>query len=221
MRSRPSSASRRPPRPLVESLATHLAAKHTLLVLDNFEHVAQASLDVARLLSACPRLHVLATSRIPLRLQGEQELVVPPLDLPPPAAPAEELLGFAAIRLFDERARAIRADFAVGSENAAAVAAICARLDGLPLAIELAAARTRILSPEAILPMLERRLDALEGSEADRPGRQRTLRDSIAWSHDLLGARERSSSAVWRSSAVGARSQPQRRCAAAAASSRA
>ena len=178
-------------RPLVESLATNLAAKHTLLVLDNFEHVAEASLDVVRLLSSCAGLRILATSRVPLHVQGEQELDVPPLDLPPPDAAAEELLDFAAIRLFDERARAIRSDFAVDRENAGPVAAICARLDGLPLAIELAAARTRILSPEAILPMLERRLDALDAAAGERPGRQRTLRDSIAWSHDLLGERER------------------------------
>jgi predicted ATPase/DNA-binding SARP family transcriptional activator len=178
-------------RPLVESLATNLAAKHLLLVLDNFEHVAEASLDVVRLLSSCPRLHVLVTSRVPLRVQGEQEIVVPPLELPPADAPMEALTEFAAIRLFDERARAIRSDFAVGGDNAEPVAAICSRLDGLPLAIELVAARTRILSPEAILPLLERRLDVLDASETDRPGRQRTLRDSIEWSHDLLGERER------------------------------
>jgi predicted ATPase/DNA-binding SARP family transcriptional activator len=178
-------------RPLVESLATNLAAKHTLLVLDNFEHVAEASLDVVRLLSACPRLRVLATSRAPLHVQGEQEVEVPPLELPPPDVAGEDVLEFAAIRLFDDRARAIHADFAVRGDNAVPVAAICARLDGLPLAIELAAARTRLLSPAAILPMLEDRLDALAASDSGRPDRQRTLRDSIAWSHDLLGERER------------------------------
>jgi predicted ATPase/DNA-binding SARP family transcriptional activator len=178
-------------RPLVESLVTHLAAKDTLLVLDNFEHVAEAALDVTRLLASCPRLRVLATSRVPLHIQGEQEFAVPPLELPPPAVAVGELLDFAAVRLFDERARGIRSDFAVSDDNGSAVAAICARLDGLPLAIELAAARTRILSPEAMLPLLESRLDVLQDGGSDRHSRQRTLRDSIGWSHDLLGERER------------------------------
>jgi predicted ATPase/DNA-binding SARP family transcriptional activator len=178
-------------RPLVESLITHLAAKETLLVLDNFEHVAGAALDVARLLAACRDLTVLVTSRVPLRIRGEREFAVPPLELPPPAAPAHELMAFAAVQLFDERARGIRSDFVISDENGSAVAALCARLDGLPLAIELAAARTRILSPEAMLPLLESRLDVLQDSGSDRPSRQRTLRDSIGWSHDLLGERDR------------------------------
>ena len=178
-------------RPLVEGLITHLAAKKTLLVLDNFEHVAAASLDVARLIAACPDLTVLVTSRVPLRIQGEREFAVPPLELPPPAAPAHELLDFAAVQLFDERARGIRSDFVISDENGSAVAALCARLDGLPLAIELAAARTRILSPEAMLPLLESRLDFLQDGGSDRPSRQRTLRDSIGWSHDLLGEHDR------------------------------
>ncbi len=178
-------------RPLIESLITHLAAKETLLVLDNFEHVAEAALDVARLIGPCPDLTVLATSRVPLRIQGEREFAVPPLELPPLAASAHELQEFAAVRLFVERARGIRSDFALSDQNSSAVAAICTRLDGLPLAIELAAARTRILSPEAMVPLLESRLDVLQDGGSDRPSRQRTLRDSIGWSHDLLGERDR------------------------------
>jgi predicted ATPase/DNA-binding SARP family transcriptional activator len=181
----PESASR----PLVESVITHLAAKEMLLVLDNFEHVLPAALEVAGVLSACPKVRVLATSRVPLHVQGEHEFEVQPLDVPPEEAALHELVASPAVQLFAERAQAIRHDFAVDDENGPAVGEVCARLDGLPLAIELAAARTRVLSPAAMLARLQDRL-AL-GAARGRPSRHRTLRTSIAWSHDLLGERER------------------------------
>jgi predicted ATPase/DNA-binding SARP family transcriptional activator len=176
-------------RPLLESLIIHLEAKEQLLVLDNFEHVLPAALDVAGVLAACPRVRVLATSRIPLRVQGEHEFEVPPLDVPPEEAELPELVASPAVQLFAERAQAIRHDFAVDEENGPAVGELCTRLDGLPLAIELAAARTRVLSPAAMLARLQDRLELAAGR--GRPSRHRTLRTSIAWSHDLLGERER------------------------------
>jgi predicted ATPase/class 3 adenylate cyclase/DNA-binding CsgD family transcriptional regulator len=175
-------------RPILESLNEYLRHRSLLLVLDNFEQILPAAPVVAELLATCPSLAVLVTSREPLHLRGEHEYGVPPLALPDAqhlSAP-DELSRYAAVALFVERAAAIRADFALTDENAPAVAEICARLDGLPLAIELAAARVRLLSPEAILARLERRLPLLVGGARDLPARQRTLRDTIAWSYDLL-----------------------------------
>ena len=149
---------------------------------------------VAALLAACPGLTVLATSRAPLRLRAEREWEVPPLVLPwrpPPPPTAEQLSQYESVRLFVERARAVKPDFSVDNENAPAIAEICHRLDGLPLAIELAAARIRVLSPQAMLARLDQSLRFLTGGARDAPARQRTLRDAIGWSHDLLDPEER------------------------------
>lgn len=174
--------------PLEQRLRDVVAAKTMLLVLDNFEHLVEAASTVGNLLGSAPQLKVLATSRMPLRLRAEHEYPVPPLGLPPrtPLPPLEQLSQFEAIRLFLERARAINPDFAISNDNASAMVEICWRLDGLPLAIELAAARVRMLSPQAILARLEQRLPFLTGGAQDAPQRQRTLRSAIAWSYDLL-----------------------------------
>ena len=177
-------------RSLADSVATHLAGREMLLVLDNFEHVVDAAPEVAGVLAAAARVRVLATSRVPLHVQGESEVDVGPLPVPAPGASLEDVVAAPAVQLFAERAREIRAEFAVTAANAPAVAEICRGLDGLPLAIELAAARTRLLSPEKMLPRIERRLGLLTGGSADLPSRQRTLRDAIGWSYDLLAERE-------------------------------
>jgi predicted ATPase/class 3 adenylate cyclase len=179
-------------RPVVEVLREHLRERPLLLLLDNFEQILSASALVVDLLAACPRLKVLVTSRAALRVRGERELVVPPLALPEVGAvpPAERLERYAAVALFAERAREIRPGFAVTTENAPAVAEICRRLDGLPLAIELAAARARLFSPQAMLSRLGRSLPFLTGGPQDLPARQQTLRDTIAWSCGLLDPTE-------------------------------
>jgi predicted ATPase/DNA-binding CsgD family transcriptional regulator/transcriptional regulator with XRE-family HTH domain len=175
-----------------DRVADALGGRHLLLVIDNFEHLLAAAPLVTDLLARCPRLVVLATSRAALRLAGEHELPVPPLDLPDPeqGTEARALADIAAVRLFVERARAVDPAFALTTDNAAAVAAVCQRLDGLPLAIELAAARTRHLPPGALLPRLARRLPFLTGGRRDAPARHQTVRDAIAWSHDLLSHAE-------------------------------
>jgi predicted ATPase/Flp pilus assembly protein TadD len=180
--------------PFINTLKSHLHQKHLLLVLDNLEQVLEGAPLVGELMGACPRLKVLATSRIPLRLYGEQEYPVPPLALPDPRVlpPVKVLTQYEAVRLFVERARAVKADFSVTNENAPAVAEICARLDGLPLAIELAAARVRILPPQKVLQRLSNRLKLLKGGPRDLPTRQQTLRGTIDWSYDLLEEVEKS-----------------------------
>jgi predicted ATPase/DNA-binding SARP family transcriptional activator len=179
-------------RPLLDGLALHLKGKRVLLVLDNFEQVLDAASWVAALLRECPWLKVLVTSRAVLHVYGEHDFAVPPLMLPAqkPLPPIHQLMQYEGIRLFIERAQAANAAFALNEANASAVAEICHRVDGLPLAIELAAARVRLLSPEAMLRRLERRLPILQGGARDLPARQRTLRDTIAWSHDLLTEEE-------------------------------
>src|ERR671921_1271479 len=174
--------------PLVESLEYYLDDKHILLVLDNFEQVLEAAPMITEMLSGAPNLKVLATSRIPLRLYGEHEYSVPPLALPDPKRPppVERLSHYEAVRLFVERAQAAKADFSVTNENAPAVAEICYRLDGLPLAIELAAARIKLLTPQAMLGRLGNRLQVLTGGPRDLPARQQTLRATIDWSYNLL-----------------------------------
>lgn len=179
--------------PLRERLQEYLAAKQVLLVLDNVEHlVADVAPLVGKLLSAAPGLRVLATSRVPLRLQAEHEYPVPPLGLPrrKPPPTADQLTQYEAVRLFIARATAVKPDFAVDNATAPTVAEICHRLDGLPLAIELAAARIRMLSPQAMLTRLEQRLPLLTGGARDLPARQQTLRNTIAWSYDLLTSAE-------------------------------
>lgn len=180
-------------RPLLLSLQAALRDRQLLLVLDNFEQVLPAAPLVAELLAAAPRLVVLVTSRVVLRLVGEQRFPVPPLALPNPAdAPAaEQAARYAAIKLFLARARASEPAFTLTPENVAAVVAICCRLDGLPLALELAAARVRLLPPRALLARLEPRLALLTGGPQDAPARQRTLRATLDWSYDLLTPAER------------------------------
>ena len=176
-------------RPLPETLTEHLREKRLLLVLDNFEQIVAAAPLVADLLAACPQLNVLVTSRTALRVRGEHEFAVPPLALPGrrPPPPREILSLFASVQLFIERARAARPDFAITDENAPAIAEICHRLDGLPLAIELAAARVKLLPPQAMLARMdEHRLNVASGVGRDVSERQRTLRGAIAWSYDLL-----------------------------------
>ena len=177
---------------LSESLATALRDKEMLLVLDNFEQVVEAAPLVTRLLEAAPRLRVLVTSRAVLHVHGEHEFAVPTLAIPDASAlPSLEALSqFEGVSLFIERAAAARADFTITNESAPAVAEIVARLEGLPLAIELAAANVRLLSPQAILGRLGSRLAFLGGGPRDLPARQRTLRDAIDWSHGLLKPEE-------------------------------
>jgi predicted ATPase/class 3 adenylate cyclase len=174
-------------------LVEHFRERRLLLVLDNLEQVAGGAAVLAGWLEGAPGLKILATSRIILRLAGEQEYAVPPLALPARRAqrsPAS-LAQYAAVELFIQRARAVRPDFEVDNENAPAVAEICWRLDGLPLAIELAAARVRLLPPEALLQRLDNRLRLLTGGARDLPRRQQTLRAAIEWSYDLLSEPER------------------------------
>lgn len=177
-------------RPLADRLSEALGDRAVLLLLDNFEQVVAASPLVGRLLSACSRLAVLATSREPLRLAAERVVAVPPLALPADAESERDLAGVAAVRLFVLRAEAARTGIALTAENAPAIAEIVRRLDGLPLAIELAAARVAHLPPAALLSRLERRLPLLTGGVRDAPARQRTLRDAIAWSYYLLAPDE-------------------------------
>ncbi|MEO8252694.1 MAG: adenylate/guanylate cyclase domain-containing protein [Chloroflexota bacterium] len=173
---------------VLDRLAEHIGGKCVLLVLDNFEQVNDAGSEIAELLARSPKMSVLVTSRSPLRVYGEREYPVPPLGVPDPKhLPDLEIFStYESVALFVERAMAVRPDFAVTSANAPAVAEICARLDGLPLAIELAAARVRVLSPQAIMERLGDRLKLLSGGSRDLPERQQTLRGAIAWSHDLL-----------------------------------
>jgi predicted ATPase/class 3 adenylate cyclase len=168
-----------PPQPIVEALKAGLAGRRTLILFDNFEHVGAAATLLADLLAACPRLKVLVTSREPLRIAAERQYPVPPL-------PESDC-----VMLFVERARAVRPDFELTDETAPIVAEICERLDGLPLAVELAAAWSKVLPPPALLRRLERRLELPARRSADVPARQSTLREAIAWSYDLLSDEER------------------------------
>jgi len=185
-------------RPLTEGLRHGIGERTMLLVIDNLEHLLPAGPLLVDLLAGCPRLTVLVTGREVLRLSGEQVYPVPSLTLPAPGSTASAdddlvstLSGSEAVRLFENRARSVRPDFRLDTQNAIAVAEICVRLDGLPLAIELAAARSGHLTPRAMLTRLEHRLPLLTGGARDLPARQRTLRDTIAWSYDLLDSGER------------------------------
>ncbi len=178
--------------PLLERVKAWLSETQLLLLLDNFEQVAAAAPAVAELLTTAPGLKVLVTSRAALHIYGGHQFPVPPLALPDPAPlpPTAQLQEYEAVALFVQRARAVRPDFVLTDENAAAVATICARLDGLPLAIELAAARIRLLPPAAMLARLNNRLSLLTGGAQDAPARQQTLRSAIDWSYDLLDTDE-------------------------------
>ena len=186
-------------RPLPEALEEHMRDRQMLLVLDNFEQVVPAATQVAALLMAAPRLQVLVTSREILNLYGEHDLPVPPMSTPGtpdettgPGTPqgVAQLSNYEAVRLFCERAQAVQPGFSLDDRNAPIVAQICHGLEGLPLAIELAAARVRHLSPEEILPRLQKRLELLVGGPIDLPMRQRALRSAIDWSYDLLNEAE-------------------------------
>jgi len=179
--------------PLGELLQRALRGKRLLLVLDNCEHVLLAVTKVAALLEGCPHLVALATSRAPLRVRGEHEYAVQPLALPPfdRALTVEEVADSPAVRLFVDRAQAANPEFLLTEESASSVAAICERLDGLPLALELAAPRIKLLSPKALLARLHHTLPLLMGGARDVPARQQTLRSAIAWSYGLLDQGER------------------------------
>ncbi|MEO8606550.1 MAG: LuxR C-terminal-related transcriptional regulator [Chloroflexota bacterium] len=181
-----------PSQPLIETLKQVLRDRHMLLLLDNFEHVLSAATQVSELLTAAPHLKVLATSREPLHLYGEQEYTVPPLELPgPQQLDPQTLADCESAALFVQGARAVRSDFELTTANALDVAKICIRLEGLPLAIELAAARTKLLTPSALLTRLASRLDTLTGGARDLPARQQTLRNTIEWSYNLLDEGEK------------------------------
>ena len=182
-----------PARTPIQHVVDHLRSKKALLVVDNFEQVVDAATDVGALLGECADVKAIVSSRIVLRVAGEQEYPVPPLTLPDPNAVPDigELARAEAIQLFVERARAARPDFRLTEANARAVVGVVAQLDGLPLAIELAAARVKILTPQNILERLASGLGVLQSSARDLPARQQTLRGAIAWSYDLLGPRLR------------------------------
>jgi predicted ATPase/class 3 adenylate cyclase len=184
-------------RDLTATVQDALREQRLLLLLDNFEQVVAAAPVVAALLATAPSMTILVTSREALRLSGEHVVAVRPLDLPDVRELAlggselvPQLSQYEAVRLFIERARMVRPDFVVSNANAPAVAEVCSRLDGLPLAIELAAARVRLFTPEALLSRLERRLDVLAGGPRDQPARQQTIRSAIGWSYELLSADE-------------------------------
>jgi non-specific serine/threonine protein kinase len=178
--------------PLLDLLKASLQDKHLLLLLDNFEQVAAAAPRLSDLLAACPHLKMLVTSRAVLHLRGEHELLVSPLALPDLAQlpESEALSQYGAVALFLQCTRAIKPDFQITPANARAIAEICVQLDGLPLAIELAAARVKLLPPQMLLARLSHRLQVLTGGAQDAPLRQQTLRNTLAWSYNLLNATE-------------------------------
>ena len=177
---------------LLDLLKAFLREKHLLLLLDNFEQVMRAGVQVAELLAACPRLRVLVTSRVALHVRAEHEFALPPLALPDLKRLPDlvALSQYEVVALFIQRAQAARPEFQLTNANAPAVAEICVRLDGLPLAIELAAARIKALPPQALLARLGQRLAVLTSGARDVPVRQQTLRNTITWSYGLLGAAE-------------------------------
>src|SRR5438105_3051134 len=178
--------------PLLGRLQEELRQKQMLLLLDNFEQVVTAAVQVEDLLAACPKLKIVVTSREVLHVRAEREFSVPPLELPDPKHLPDlaSLSHYAAVALFLQRAQAVKPDFQITNANARAIAEICARLDGLPLAIELAAARIKLLPPQALLTRLDQRLNVLTGTSRDVPTRQQTLRNTIAWSYDMLHTEE-------------------------------
>jgi predicted ATPase/transcriptional regulator with XRE-family HTH domain len=181
--------------PIEETLQSTLRERQQLLLLDNFEQLLDAASLVAKLLAVCPQLKVLVTSRVPLHVRGEKEIMLSPLALPPAVGMIErsnvgildaEIAQYAAVKLFVQRVQDIQPAFALTNENAGTIGEICARLDGLPLAIELAAARSKLFAPQALLARLDDRLRLLTGGPRDLPQRQQTIRDTIAWSYNLL-----------------------------------
>jgi predicted ATPase/class 3 adenylate cyclase len=186
------SLTEQPDLPLADLLGRYLRIKEMLLILDNYEHVMDAAPLVSSLLAAAPRLYVLVTSRELLKIRGEYEFAVHPLQLPRSLQgfALADLEAFEAVALFTQRARSVRSEFRLTEQNAAAVVGICNHLDGMPLAIELAAARIKLFSPEQILERLKDRFRLLKGGARDLPERQRTLRDTIDWSFNLLDEQE-------------------------------
>ena len=178
--------------PFAELLRVVVGNSKKLLVVDNFEHLLAAGPVLTEMLISCPRVKLLVTSRERLRLSGERDILVNPLDCPDPADMSDlaRFAAFPAVRLFVVRAEAIDHAFVLSEENVAAVAAVCKRLDGLPLALELAAGRVPHLSPAALLARLARRLPLLTGGPRDAPARLQTMRDAIIWSHDQLAPDE-------------------------------
>ena len=180
-------------RPTLETLKEHLKDRQLLLILDNFEQLIPGSAQISELLNAAPELRIVVTSRAHLRLSVDHEFVVPPLAVPSigTSESLEQLSHYPAVRLFVARAQRAKSGFALTNENASAVTEICRRLEGLPLAIELAAARIRVMSPATILSRLEHQLTLLTGGPRDMPVRQQTMRATLQWSHDLLEEMER------------------------------
>jgi predicted ATPase/DNA-binding CsgD family transcriptional regulator len=181
-----------PGQPLLDLVQAFLRDKRLLLLLDNFEQVSSAAVPLVELLAACPQLKVLVTSRVVLHVQGEQEVAVPPLSMPDPRHLPDlaALAQYEAVALFLERAQTTKPDFHLTAANARTIVEICTRLDGLPLAIELAVTRIKLLPPQALLARLSSRLAVLTGATRDAPARQQTLRTTIEWSYDLLNAAE-------------------------------
>ena len=179
-------------RALLPILIEALAPKRMLLVLDNFEQVVHGAPFLTLLLAACPGVKVLVTSRVVLRVTGEQEFPVPPMEIPDPRVVTDiaQMTRNDSVALFLQRARAINPAFAITEANAPAILELCRRLDGLPLAIELAAARVKVLSPQALLARLTNRLQVLTGGARDAPVRLQSMRDAIGWSYDLLDEEE-------------------------------
>lgn len=179
--------------PILNTLKSYLKEKHLLLLLDNFEQVVEAAGSVSQIILSCAHIKVIVTSRIPLRIRGEKEYPVSPLALPDPGRlpAAERLAEYDAIKLFVDRATEVKPNFQLGHVNATAIAEICARLDGLPLAIELAAARIRVFTPQDLLSRLTNRMKMLTGGARDLPARQQTIRNTIEWSYDLLSDGEK------------------------------
>jgi predicted ATPase len=175
---------------IIAGIGRHLARRQMLLLLDNFEHLLGAASLITELLASSPKLKVLVTSRSPLRLVGEYEYQVSPLQVPEADADVDTALASDAVSLFVQRAKAVRPSFQLTRADVPTVVEICSRLDGLPLALELAAARTKLLTPSALLARLDRHLQLLTGGGADRPERQQTLRATIQWSYTLLDAAE-------------------------------
>jgi predicted ATPase/DNA-binding SARP family transcriptional activator len=171
---------------IIDAVRLHLQARHVLIVLDNFEHITEAAIELSALLAAAPGLHLLVTSRTRLHLSGEHEYLLPPLELPQHDTSVGELVRSEAVDLFARRAAAAQPTFRVGEENASQVGELCRRLDGLPLAIELAAARVKLLPLPALVARLDHRLALLTGGPRDLPPRHQSLRAAIAWSYDLL-----------------------------------
>lgn len=179
--------------PHLDLIAEYLAERSALVILDNFEQILPAAGHLKKILEACPRLSIIVTSRIPLQLRNECELKIEPLDLPPAGIhiPAEELIGYPAVQLFLVRSREAKPSFVADEHTIVPAAEICRRLDGLPLAIELAAARVKLLSVPAILSRIENSLKLLTGGSKGSPDRQQTMRAAVKWSFDLLGDDEK------------------------------